>query len=144
MNERKRLIELIVNVENEILQKYPYTTDTFRIAHVADYLLENGVVVPPCKVGDTVYLIDLFDYEPCKKNGKCGDVCPHLYAEYGVGYECRKGKYGAKPFSCAEIKTIEIKDICQIFDYWNQFGKTMFLTREEAEQELQKRQGESQ
>lgn len=23
---------------------------------VADYLLENGVIVPPCKVGDTVYV----------------------------------------------------------------------------------------
>lgn len=25
---------------------------------IADYLLENGVIVPPCKVGDTVYQID--------------------------------------------------------------------------------------
>lgn len=27
------------------------------IEHIADYLLENGVIVPPCKVGDTVYVI---------------------------------------------------------------------------------------
>ena len=26
--------------------------------HFADYLLENGVIVPPCKVGDTVYETD--------------------------------------------------------------------------------------
>lgn len=25
---------------------------------LADHLIENGVVVPPCKVGDTVYCID--------------------------------------------------------------------------------------
>ena len=25
--------------------------------NIADYLLENGVIVPPCKVGDTVYFV---------------------------------------------------------------------------------------
>lgn len=24
---------------------------------LADYLLKNGVIVPPCKVGDTVYIL---------------------------------------------------------------------------------------
>ena len=24
---------------------------------IADYLLKNGVIVPPCKVGDTVYVV---------------------------------------------------------------------------------------
>ncbi len=106
------------------------------IEKIADYLLANGVIVLPCKVGDMIYIIDLFDYEPCKKSGKDGGVCPHLYAEYGVGYECRKGYYGEKPFSCAEIKTEKIEDICQIFSYWTWFGKTVFLTKEEAEEKL--------
>lgn len=25
---------------------------------IADYLLENGVIVPPCRVGDTVYVME--------------------------------------------------------------------------------------
>lgn len=97
---------------------------------------EGRIITPPCKVGDKIYIIDLFDYEPCKKSGKCGDVCPHLYAEYGFGYECKKSKYGEKPFSCAEIKTETIEDITQIFSYWTRFGQTVFLTKEEAEAKL--------
>lgn len=26
---------------------------------IADYLIENGVIVPPCKVGETLYLIQI-------------------------------------------------------------------------------------
>lgn len=32
-----------------------YSDET--IADIADQLLDNGVIVPPCKVGDTVYVI---------------------------------------------------------------------------------------
>ena len=50
MNERDRLIELIVTAENEIFRAFPYTNSTKRIEIVADYLLENGVIVPGVKV----------------------------------------------------------------------------------------------
>ena len=42
---RNRLIEL--------LQKEFY--DEYDFAAIADHLIANGVIVPPCKVGDTVY-----------------------------------------------------------------------------------------
>ena len=48
MTERERLIELLKNVPRNTRAFY----DQF-----ADYLLENGVIVPPCKVGDMVYYI---------------------------------------------------------------------------------------
>lgn len=50
--ERKRLVELTnnflkeelgMNIHTDILEKY------------ADHLLNNGIVVPPCKVGQKVY-----------------------------------------------------------------------------------------
>lgn len=44
---RERLIELIANEPNSI--------DSI-VSH-ADYLLANGVIVPPCKVGDKVYQV---------------------------------------------------------------------------------------
>lgn len=55
MIERERLIELIrfgygKGRANENVKQVEET--------VADYLLANGVIVPPCKVGDTVYWID--------------------------------------------------------------------------------------
>ena len=54
---RNRLIELI----DKALDKHTSTIENY--AHpkqewIADYLIENGVIVPPCKVGDMVYWID--------------------------------------------------------------------------------------
>jgi hypothetical protein len=46
---RDRLIELINNNGSSVL-----TANDFE--ELADYLLENGVIVPPCKVGDVVYV----------------------------------------------------------------------------------------
>lgn len=48
MTERERLIELLKNVPRNTRAFY----DQF-----ADYLLENGVIVLPVKVGDTVYVL---------------------------------------------------------------------------------------
>ena len=45
MTDREKLIELIVDVENQLYEAYPYTTDQFRIEQTADYLIANGVTV---------------------------------------------------------------------------------------------------
>lgn len=49
MSDRKRLIELIRKVDNMRLMRKGF-------AECADYLLANGVIVPPCNVGDMVYV----------------------------------------------------------------------------------------
>ena len=53
MTDRDRLIELICDTPTRIMGGNMFlekiSTD------IADYLLENGVIVPPCKVGDKVY-----------------------------------------------------------------------------------------
>lgn len=51
MNERERLIELLKDNQGDSTY---YMTDE-AVQSVSDVLLENGVVVLPCKVGDTVY-----------------------------------------------------------------------------------------
>ena len=51
MNERERLVELI----NESCEKQGWLMNA--AGTIADYLLENGVIIPPVKVGDTVYEI---------------------------------------------------------------------------------------
>lgn len=48
MTCRERLIELLQEWGNE-------ENDSVRAESIADYLLENGVIVPPVKVGQTVY-----------------------------------------------------------------------------------------
>lgn len=50
MTERERLIELC-DTNNGWVDEVP--AEKF-----ADYLLANGVIVPPCKVGDAVYQVD--------------------------------------------------------------------------------------
>lgn len=45
MTDREKLIGLIVEIENEMIKAYPYTTDQFRIEETVDYLLANGVTV---------------------------------------------------------------------------------------------------
>ena len=53
MPDRERLTELL---ENSFIKSY----DDFgmpNINQVADHLLANGVIVPPCKVGDEVYVV---------------------------------------------------------------------------------------
>lgn len=47
MTDRDRLIELIHDSD--------YSLDSVRLA---DHLIANGVIVLPCKVGDTIYQID--------------------------------------------------------------------------------------
>ena len=57
MTEREKLIELLCSAPlgfKSFDSQYYKST----ISKIADHLLENGVIVPPCKVGDTVYYIN--------------------------------------------------------------------------------------
>lgn len=49
---RDRLIELLKMVEYQYIETHSIMTQ-----NVADFLLQRGVIVPPCKVGDKVYVI---------------------------------------------------------------------------------------
>lgn len=52
MNERKRLIELLDAATSEFRFDSWENSDK-----IADYLIANGVVVFPCKIGDTIYRV---------------------------------------------------------------------------------------
>lgn len=115
MNERERLIELMGitlfgNLCNHCGADNPSEREKV-LEITADHLLANGVVVLPCKVGTPVYGVAT----PC---GGC--------AQYNNLEECR---------GCTKRKIIEFN-----FDYdvIGEFGKTVFLTCEEAETELAK------
>ena len=77
---------------------------------IADKLIAEGVIVPPCKVGDTVYCIRYNLHR--KANVKELEVMSVTY--------CKDG--GWMIFTSKN-------------DFWN---KTAFATREEAEKHLQK------
>lgn len=112
MTERERLIELCKKANKEWLEKdYNGGTKKSISTYVADYLLSSGVIVPPCKVGDKVYV---FANEIRQK-------------------EIQKIEIGKNGYMALVFGTT-------IYDNINQIGKTVFLTREEAEKALKERE----
>lgn len=96
------------------------TEKPFTHANYADYLLANGVIVPPCKVGDTVYGIYTH-----YRNGK------QSVFEYDVEELIYCSNRGVRPWIITCFGGTRF-DNCD-------FGKTVFFTREEAEKALAER-----
>ena len=109
MTQREKLIELLENA--------PAAPNGERnVASIADHLLENGIIVPPCKVGDTLYSIvegidQIF----------VGEVYEGFFGRYGIAFRSTRKGYLALSFTEEDI------------------GKTVFLSREEAEKALAER-----
>ena len=106
---RDRLIELLNDC------RYMEGYGMSLVETQADYLLENGVIVPPCKVGDTVYYLEGSRI----LEGTVKSFSTIMKDNYFVVYVETK-------YSLLGIER---------FGYW-MFGKRIFLTREEAEQAL--------
>ena len=89
----------------ELLKKAFY--DEYDFAAIADYLIANGVIVPPVKAGQTVY---------CIRNGRWGALRVRFFQVYEDTILCAADS-----------------------DHWfyaSEFGKTVFLSKEEAEAAL--------
>ena len=112
MNQIDRLIELLDNAFVKCDDNYGMPNSS----QVADCLLENGVIVPPCKVGDKVYV-------------PSGDEEFDWVDEYKVKYfYCSSKGIDRLYIECGTMgNNFRPKD----------FGKTVFLTREEAEKSLE-------
>ena len=107
MTDRERLIRLM----QEASQSKSDYAGNIGLGQIADYLIEHGVIVLPCKVGDTVYYVT------------------------GIGHNL------VKPAKVEEIIIDEngIKDLYVQGDghnFENSFD-IFFLTREEAEKALE-------
>lgn len=114
MTDRERLIELIHKCD---IMSIP--TGEF-IDGFADYLLENGVIVPPVKVGGEVFCI-------CRHiNDGRWEVSNYKYIVTD-GYIT---KNGLRFRATNRYGSIKMSD----------FGDTVFLTREEAENALKERE----
>lgn len=99
---------------------------------VADYLIANGVIIPPCKVGNTVYWIE-------NNEIRVGEVT-----------EIERRKEPEAVLQNAPIK--ETYNVCsaltlngwELTPYsYSDFGKTVFLTKDQAEQKLKEMRGEN-
>ena len=116
---RDRLIELISQIQ------YMGGLES----SLADHLLANGVIVPPCKVGDTVYYINRSYHIELKKDTIYeAKVVRIVTTSLGTSLVIQmRGEWGCIQQSNIDcIETPDVKD----------FYRTVFLTKEEAEQAL--------
>ena len=114
MTERERLVELIDQGQGDI---YGITQSE----NIADYLLENGISILPCKIGNTLYYHDYkcgaFNDDKSEWNIIDSIVCEIRIKKKGVLVEMSSGR---------------------IFTH-KDFGKIIFHTKEEAEKALAER-----
>ena len=122
---RDILIKLIKNAE-EVFPKDKPVLDIEEF--VADYLLAKGVIVLPCKVGDTVFIID---------NRDMLDIDPSVCSV--VDDEIFEMDYGRT--QSGELKWLFLLVESGEYFYDDEVGKTVFLTREEAEKALAQKKG---
>ena len=96
-----------------------------RLRELAEADKDGRVVVLPCKVGDTVYMIErIFDID----NGVCDEICARKVIGHG-GNNLNK------------LWLVGSGGICNAYIFVSEFGKTVFLTREEAERAIQEMEG---
>ncbi len=126
---RDRLVELILNADNydsfecKLCDKCDDACDCCYAEKIADYLLDDGWIRPPCKVGDTLYAISQM---------KDKRILPFV------------NKYEATSIKLGKRKCVVYHEVDGYIKLFKQedFGKTVFLTKEEAEQKLKEMRGE--
>lgn len=140
MTDRERLIKRLIAAAS-----YPYTMDSrSEIELLADYLTKNGVIVPPCKVGDEVYIITI--KQPCYACKFCTDFChKSCHINDKAKQVVKRAKVcsielGAINKICAEIEETKIASSYKYTCWFEDFGEILFLTREEAGKALKERE----
>lgn len=113
MTQKEKLIDLIIEAKRTDPETGSFTE------YLADYLLANGVMVPPVKVGDTVY------WPSYSRNVQLPDILEETVIEVDMsGF-----------LSSEDAEVIRNKYQWE----WNDIGQYVFLTREEAEKALAER-----
>ena len=123
---RDRLIELILNFENELDKKHPHTGSMDRIEATADHLLANGVIVPPVKVGTTIYEAILLKRKRFSHFRECKVVGYHT-GEFPDLRGHKRNNYLIVYYDCGHLGHIP----------YDKIGKTLFLTCDAAERALE-------
>lgn len=141
---RDRLIKLLDNKISTLeLEDCDSIWTSEKLDELADYLLENGIIILPCKLGTKIYHIDL---EIPEEEPQCSD-CKENHSGFG-DFWCDKDYIGWPTF---EDMLNDPKDICPKFkpfmreetftlSFWAShekwFNKSWFLTEDEANKTL--------
>ena len=119
MDVREKLVKL--------LKTSPTRNGYTDLGDIADHLIANGVVVLPCKIGDKVYVNYIYGRNKIITDSQM--VCS-IEQTVGVNDES---------YWKVCVKQVIEKGYIVYHEYTeDDFGKTVFLTREEAEASLRK------
>lgn len=124
---RDRLVELLTDNLPHCDNPLQDTYDEI-VKRLADHLIENGTILPPCKVGDTVYFFSSVLEEVCES--KVIKIEQNYYTPsnpFWFSIEYLSKQIGTQVIHIPINQAI---------------GKTVFLTREDAEKALREREGE--
>lgn len=132
---RDRLMKLLCGVEcdgEETFGNCPQRRDgqcgtvqkleMCQIGAIADHLLANGVIVPPCKVGDTVWYLNRYHSISMRKDAVYEAKVVRVYVE-------------KENTLCLSIQ-IKNEWGTTEFPHITEIGKNVFFTKEEAEQAM--------
>ena len=113
MTDRDRLIELLSgkSIDTKV-----------DVEFVADTILADGWIRPPCKVGDKVYYVS--------------DSPINFSVQANTIYEAHISRMVTTQYGTTLVIKIHNSYGCTEIPDINDWGKTVFITREEAEQAL--------
>ena len=123
---KDKLIELL----KDTLHEWECEAQPETIAQIAEHLIENGVLIPPCKVGDTLWV--LWSLTKAQKK----EIYP--VEAYALRYDDKKNNLRVCVEGCFKIEKYDghYTHFYRGTFAWESIGKTIFRTREEAEQAL--------
>lgn len=138
MIERERLVELHEEAGKEWdsyikekLEKNEKPQKNYDEFH-ADYLLKYGVIVPPCKVGDTVYVVGEIDISAQEVTSITQDILKFSFHSKCI-------YYGVCDYRNDDPCMAE-EEICKTGFTEYDIGRKIFITREEAKKALKDRE----
>lgn len=110
MTDRDRLVEIL----QDTLHEWECDVSIRTLTEITEHLIANGVICPPCKVGQIVWLV---------RDGKIEETTVEKIV--------------------LKDKGLYLKLLCNSFyeTTCRSIGKTVFLTREEAEKALERSKG---
>ena len=143
MSEYKRLTKQKWSNDIDLTKEYGYSYIYKRLYELEDKIENGTLLVLPCKVGDKVYEIEYNYWEVCHD-------CPHFSTFFGMDENCDMGyeTYPNPKKLNANCKKHELQLQESIFSiefyarHFNDFGKTVFITKTEAEAKLKELRGE--
>jgi hypothetical protein len=117
---RDRLVELLKKADENCDRKYIVDYED-AIVNIAEFLVANGVIVPPCYIGQEIW---------------------YLHKHWDGSSEIAKGKISMLQQKADKSWKFRITINSSVWDFKTEdIGKRYFLTKDQAEQKLKEMRG---